>query len=218
MRIIYLSFLFLAVGCSSTGPKTVTPENSPDVVLSRADDMKERPNWVQETKPFRQEESMIISQGYTQISSDHNLNAAYRICFNNAKAGISTAIEQKLEFIFQQSSEGTELDSATAQFIGSEMSSLTTNYMKSSNQYYEKIASTNDSGERKTYYKVYCTTEMPVQDFKKHLAAAMKKAEDKGKITADFKQKVDSQWVRFVEAPSQTSKVSPREPSEEDNQ
>lgn len=63
------------------------------------------------------------------------------------------------------------------------------------------VATTVDSGERKTIYKVFCLSEMPVSDFKKHLYQAMKKAENKGKISASFQQKVDAQWNRFVGAP-----------------
>ena len=197
---LLLTILVIITACSSA-PKNPTPENMPDQVIGRIDDLKSRPDWIQESKPFRIDGDVVASQGFAQIPSDHNLNAAYRICFNNAKAHIASAIEQKLEYVFQQSNEGTELDSATAQFIGSEMSSLSTNLMRSKKQYYEKVATTLDSGERKTVYKVFCLSEMPVSDFKKHLYQSMKKAENKGKISASFQQKVDAQWNRFVGAP-----------------
>lgn len=201
MKKIILSSILILISACSTTPKNPTPENMPDQVISRIDDLKSRPEWVQESKPFRIDSDTVASQGFAQIPSDHNLNAAYRICFNNSKTHIANAIEQKLEVLFQQSNEGTELDSATAQFIGSEMSSLSTSSIRSTKQYYEKVATTADSGERKTVYKVFCLSEMPVADFKKHLYQAMKKAENKGKISASFQQKVDAQWNRFVGAP-----------------
>jgi hypothetical protein len=181
-----------------------SPEAMPDTVISRSDDLRARPSWVQESNPLRFESDKVTSQGFAQISADGNLNAAYRICFNNAKSGIASAIEQKLEFTFQQSSQGTDIDSTTAEFIGAEMASLTTNAMRNASQYYEKIASTQESGERKFFYKVFCTAQIPIQDFKRHLYAAIRKAEGKGSISQDFKEKVDKQWDRFVNAPSVT--------------
>lgn len=211
-KLLAVSTIILLAGCSTPPKYAVAPELQKDVVISRIDDLKERPEWIQESKPFRTDSDKVVSQGFSQIPSDHNLNAAYRVCFNNAKASIATAIEQKLEFIFQQSSEGTELDSTTAHFIGSEMSSLTTSSMRPTNQYYEKVASTQDSGERKTHFKVFCTTEMPMPDFKKNLYEAMRRAEGKGKISSDFKAKVDQQWQSFVNAPV-SNKPEERQPT-----
>jgi hypothetical protein len=206
MKFGLIAVCMTLAACGSVSHKTdsaelKSPENMPDVVISRSDALKSRPNWIQEANPFRIENDKVVSQGFAQIPSEGNLNAAYRICFNNSKSAIASAIEQKLEYTFQQSSEGTELDSTTAQFIGAEMSSLTTNSMRNSGQYYEKVATTLDSGERKSYYRVFCTTQIPIQDFRRHLHAAIQKAEGKGSISQDFQQKVDSQWNQFVNAP-----------------
>ena len=200
MKKFLLITLPMLAACSSL-PKqveTATPETQPDKVLARIDDMKERPSWVQESKPFRQEDDKIVSQATTQIPGDHQVEAAYRICFNSAKGNIATAIEQKLQFIFQQSSEGTERDHSTANFIGSEMATMTASSLRPTNQYFEKVATTSDSGERKTIYKIFCTVEMPLQDFKAKVFAALRAAEGQGKISLGFQSKVESQWSTFA--------------------
>jgi hypothetical protein len=202
MKKFLLITLPMMAACSSS-PKlveTATPETRPDIVLSRIDDLKERPSWVHESQPFRQDGEKILSQATTQIPSDHRLEAAYRICFNSAKANIATAIEQKMQFIFQQSSEGTD-DRTTAHFIGSEMATMTSSSLRPANQYYEKVATTTDSGERKTIYRIFCEVQMPAEDFKTKVFAAMTAAEGQGKISSGFQAKIESQWNSFVNGP-----------------
>src|SRR5581483_6442033 len=96
-----LSAAMLAVvGCSSA-TKMPTPETAEDKVLSRIDDLSHRPDWLKESETFKIKDGMVYSLGSTTIPGDHRVEAAYRIAENNAKAAIAAAIEQRLNFIFQ---------------------------------------------------------------------------------------------------------------------
>src|ERR1035441_1809092 len=110
MKFVLWSVLLVGlVGCSSTEKKSASEAVS-DKVLSRIDDLGERPNYIQESKPFRFENGMVISTGMTTIPASNRVEAAYRIAQNNAKASIAGAIEQRLDFVFQNAEEGTTLD------------------------------------------------------------------------------------------------------------
>src|SRR4051812_21175438 len=88
----FLFLLFFTASCAS-GSRMLTPENSPDEVLSRIDDLSSRPKWLKESEPFRIEDGVVNSLGQTTVPGDNRVEAAYRISENNAKAAIASAIE-----------------------------------------------------------------------------------------------------------------------------
>lgn len=194
----YLLLLMLLAGCSSVVKNPTKAEIDPDRVVSRIDDLSSRPDWVQESEPFRIEKGTVISTGMTTIPASDRIEAAYRIAQNNAKSAIAGAIEQKLEFILQNTEEGTSINSTQARYIGAEASSLVTNSIRPGKNYWEKVASTQDSGERITQYKVFSTVTMPEDEFRKAIFEAIKKAQGKGGLSKDFAQKVNEHWDKFT--------------------
>lgn len=184
------------IKCSSA-PRTA--ENSEDRVLSRIDDLSSRPGWLKEGEPFRVDGGAVSSLGSTKIPSDHRVEAAFRIAENNAKANICNAIEQRLEMVLQNAEEGTAQDTAQARYIGAEACKITTSSIRTQKRYWEKVATTKDSGERVTEYHVFASVQMPESDFKRAVMDAIRAQQGKGSISADFGKKVDQQWDRFVE-------------------
>ncbi|HLD99588.1 MAG TPA: hypothetical protein VJB59_04975 [Bdellovibrionota bacterium] len=200
MKRLALAFsVLLIVGCSSA-PTVSTPENTPDRVVARIDDLSSRPGWLHESEPFKIESGTVTNLGQTTIPSDHRVEAAYRIAENSAKAGIASAIEQRLEFIFQNAEEGTAIGSTQARYIGAEAAKLTTNSLRPGKRYWEKVATTSDSGNRTTIYRVFSTVSMPESDFKAAIMDAIRRAQGKGGLSADFAKKVDSHWDQFTNA------------------
>lgn len=196
MKTISLSIAVLSlVGCTTTPPN---PESMPDTVVSRIDDLSSRPSWLKETEPFKVENGQVTSLGSTTIPGDHRVDAGYRIAENNAKAGIANAIEQRLEFIFQNAEEGTSMDATQARYIGAEASKILTSSIRQGKRYYEKVATTQDNGQRITQYKIFTTVTMPEPDFKRAIADAIRKAQGKGGLSADFAKKVDDHWDKFT--------------------
>lgn len=195
----YLLLLVLLAGCSSVVKNPTKAEIEPDRVISRIDELSSRPDWVKESEPFRIEKGSVISMGMTTIPASDRVEAAYRIAQNNAKSAIASAIEQKLEFILQNAEEGTSITSTQARYIGAEASSLVTSTIKPGKNYWEKVATTLDSGERVTQYKVFSTVVMPEDEFRRAIFEAIKKTQGKGGISKDFAKKVDQHWDKFVE-------------------
>lgn len=198
MRLI-LFFALALVGCSTAVKNPTQAEIESDKVISRIDDLSSRPDWLKESEPFRIEKGTVISTGMTTIPATDRVEAAYRIAQNNAKSAIAGAIEQKLDFILQNAEEGTSVNSNQVRYIGAEASSLVTNSIRPGKNYWEKVASTQDSGERITQYKVFSSVTMPESDFKKAIFDAIKKAQGKGGLSKDFAQKVNEHWDKFSE-------------------
>lgn len=196
--ILMLAMIFL-FSCGSTVKNPTKAEIEPDRVISRIDELSSRPDWLKESEPFRIEKGAVISTGMTTLPASDRVEAGYRIAQNNAKAAIAGAIEQKLEFVLQNAEEGTSVNSTQVRYIGAEASNLITNSIRVGKNYWEKVASTLDSGERQTQYKIFSTVTMPEDDFKKAIFEAIKKAQGKGGISKDFAKKVDQQWDKFVE-------------------
>lgn len=193
-----LTIGLLMAACSSTVKSPTAAELDPDKVLARIDDLSSRPDWLKESEPLRFESGNVISLGSATIPAEDRVESAYRISENNAKASIASAIEQKLEFIFQNAEEGTQIGAEQARFIGAEASSLITSSIRPHKRYWEKVATTQDSGARVTKLKVYSTVTMPEADFKRAIMNAIRKAEGKKGLSKDFGDKVNQHWDKFT--------------------
>jgi hypothetical protein len=200
LRILFTMCFSIYFGACSSTPSQHTSETQEDKVIARVNDESSRPKWLDETKPFQIKDGNVISLGQTTIPGDNRVEAAYRIAENNAKGSIASAIETRLEAIFQNAEEGTSIDSTQARYIGAEASKVTTSAMRINNRYWEKVATTRDSGERITQFKVFTTVTMPEAEFKRAIIDAVRKREGKGGLSADFSKKVDAHWDQFVNA------------------
>lgn len=201
--ILGISIGILFVGCSSTTlnesqSNQKTHDLGEDIVLSRIDNMTARPAWLKESESFKVEGGNVISLGSTVIPADHRVEAAYRIAENNAKAAIGSAIEQRLESIFQNAEEGTAMDTTQARYIGAEASKLATSSIRLGNRYWEKVSIQQQSGNRIQQVKVFTTVTMPESDFKEAVMESIKKRTGKGGLSKDFAQKVNDHWDKFT--------------------
>ncbi len=196
-KIGLLLVVAVVAGCSSA-PKNPSPENSPDKVLSRINDMSSRPSWLNEERPFDVKEGVVTSLGQTTIPGSDRVEAAYNIADNNAKGAICSAIESRLEVIFQGAEEGTAIDSTQARRIGAEACKITTSSIRPGTRYWEKVAMSIDSGERVIRYKVFATVTMFETDFKRAVIDAARKQQGKSGISEDFAKKVNDHWDQFV--------------------
>lgn len=194
MKTILIALLLTLVSCSSSKQIAEPSEK----VISRIDELSSRPSWLKESEPFKIEDGKVVSLGQTTIPGDNRVEAAYRIAENNAKASISGAIEQRLDFIFQNAEEGTSMDATQAKFIGAEASKITTSSLKLKNRFWEKVATTNENGRTSLTYKVFTTVEMNENDFKQAILEAIRKAQGKGGISKEFAAKVDQHWDKFT--------------------
>jgi hypothetical protein len=74
-------------------------------------------------------------------------------------------------------------------YIGAEASNFVTSSIRPGKNYWEKVATTQDSGERLTQYKVFSTVTMPEDEFKRAIFEAIRKAQGKGGLIKRLCQK-----------------------------
>lgn len=191
----------ILTSCSST-PTQQTAESQPDRVIARINELGSRPGWLDESKSFQIRNGQVISLGQTTIPGDNKVEAAYRIAENNAKGAIAGAIESRLDFIFQNAEEGTGFDSTQARYIGAEASKITSSSLRIQDRYWEKVATTQDSGQRVTQYRVFASVVMPEAEFKQAVINAVRARQGKGGLSSDFSQKVNEHWNDFVKGDS----------------
>lgn len=198
---IGLLLLAFSVGCSSTNSKKIAEIQGnvgAERVLSRIDELSARPAWLKESEPFRIESGKVYSMGMTSLPVDDRVEAGFRIAENNGKAAISNAIEQRLDFVFQNAEEGTAMSTTQARYIGAEASKLTTSSLRPSKRYWEKVATTQENGQVTVQYRVFVLVEMPENDFKAAIVDAIRRSKGKAGISAEFAEKVDKHWDQFA--------------------
>lgn len=194
MKLIPLFLLTLAVGCS-TQPKKI---DYSEQVISRIDSLSERPDWFKESESFKITDGEVYSLGSTSIPAEHRLESAIRIAQSNAKASICSAIEQKLEYFFQNAEEGTTLDTNQVRFIGSEACKLSSSSLKNDKVYWEKVSSIKNSGDRQIEYRVFATVKMNESELKTAILEAIKKREGKAVLSKSFLNSVENNWEKLT--------------------
>lgn len=208
MKKIPMALIVLALlpACSSTQVAGV-PEAQPDVVISRMEGFGSRPDFIRESEPFRIKDGNVVSLGMATIPGDQRVEAAYRIAENNAKAVLASAIEQRLDFIFQNAEEGGSLDTTQARYIGAEATRISAFSLRLAHCYYEKVLITGDGGLRRVVYRVFATVTMPEVDFRRAIVDAIRRHEGKHGLSEDFARKVDEHWDQFVNGRSAPEKA-----------
>ncbi len=188
----------LGLSLSACSTKSYVKNYQEEKILATASN-KSQPDWADETKVFWVEDGKVHSLGITQIRGDERPEAGVRIAQNNARANISKAIENRMEFIFQGAEENASYESTAAKFIGSEVSSVTSHSMRADAQWWKRFEQSEEDGSRKIYYKLYALETMPEEDFKRAVFAALNKGVQKHQLSESFQKQVDKQWDRFVE-------------------
>lgn len=198
--ILSLGLLSLLIASCSSTPHALSPEHSEDKILSTMND-ESKPGWVKdfEGEPFQVKDGKVVSLGIAELRGSDRLSAGFRVAESNAKRGVSSAIESKLAYYFQRSEENLDFDSQSSQYVGSETSRLTTSFIRPHKRYWEKYATTTDEGERITRYRVYVTVSLPESQFKTQVLQAMRKAENKKNLSAEFRKTVQANWRKLLE-------------------
>lgn len=192
-RIFYVFAAVVALSACASAPK--------DVVLARSDDLSSRPDWVSEEETFKIEKGTVYMLGTHEMPVvGKRVSTGYRIAENNAKAGLSGAIEQRLNFIFQNAEEGDSMGADQTRFIGGETSKLVASSIRPANRYWEKVSVVVDAdGTRDVIYRIFVRVSMPEADFKKAIQEAIKRNSGKKGISEDFAKKVDAHWDQMSE-------------------
>lgn len=193
VRIFYVFAAVVGLSACASTPK--------DTVLARSDDLSSRPDWVSEEETFKIEKGTVYMLGTHEMPvAGKRVSTGYRIAENNAKAGLSGAIEQRLNFIFQNAEEGDSMGADQTRFIGGETSKLVASSIRPANRYWEKVSVVVDAdGTRDVIYRIFVRVSMPEADFKKAIQEAIKRNAGKKGISEDFAKKVDAHWDQMSE-------------------
>ena len=195
MKKITLAMTIVALSaCSSPGVKNYHKDD----VLSTANDTSQ-PDWADETKPFAIKDGKVLSVGVAWIRGDEIPAAGARVAANNARSNIAKAVENRMEFVFQQGSENFLMDSQTAKFIGSEVSRITSSSMREESTWWARVAQSQEDGSRTIRYKIFSLVTMPEADFKVAVQRALDGSNRERRISSEFKTQLSKQWDRFVE-------------------
>ncbi len=193
-KLIMSSFLVVPMvflsSCSST-------TKSNEKVISRINNLNERPAWLDESRSFLIKDGKVVSLGMTTVPGDSRVEAAFRIAESDAKRNITSAIQQKLSYVFQIAEEGTSIDSNQVQAISTEASKRTTSHIQPDQRYWEKVVIPKENGQSEIRYRVFATVTMPEHEFKKAVSDAL--TNNKTKISADLAQKADLEWKKISE-------------------
>lgn len=184
--------------CSSKPPVKGYME---DEILSTSNN-KSQPDWADETKPFYIENGKVHSVGLTTLLGSERPEAGMRISENNARANIAKIIQNRMEFIFQNSEENAAFDSTQSKYIGSEVSSLTSSSIMVKGHWYKRYATSEEDGSRRIYYKIYSLVTMPEEELKRAIDRAINHRVDERKLSPTFQEQVDRQWDKFTEVKS----------------
>ena len=193
-RFLYVLTTVLALSACASPMK--------DIVVSRSDDLTSRPKWASDEKTFTIEKGTVYMMGRHEMpaTADKRLITGYRVAENNAKAGLSGAIEQRLNFVFQNAEEGDEIGAEQTRFIGGEVSKLVASSIRPDKRYYEKVSRVVDAdGNRDLIYRIYARIAMPEDQFKKAIQDAIKRNSGKKGISEDFAKKVEAHWNELGE-------------------
>ena len=192
-RIFYVFAAILALSACSSLPK--------DQVLARSDDLSSRPKWASEEKTFTIEKGTVYVLGMHEMPvAGKRLQTGIRVAENNAKGRLSGAIEQRLNFIFQNAEEGDEMGADQARFIGGETSKLVASSIRPDKNYWEKVYRVIDAdGNRDLIYRIFARIQMPEADFKKAIEEAIKRNAGKKGISEEFTKKVEAHWDQMSE-------------------
>jgi hypothetical protein len=202
--------------CSST-PVVNGQKFERDQTLATAGD-KAMPEWAElgETQPVRFDHGKVYSVGVTQLRGDERPEAGARIATNNAYANLSKHVENKMEFVLQNSEENTGYDSTSAKFIGSEVSSITGHEFSNEGIWWKRYTQMQEDGSRKIFYRVYSVVTLPENALKAAIHDAINKGKVEHKLSQNFQHQVDRQWSRFVEG--EKVQAETRNPSNSENQ
>ena len=193
-RIFYVLATVLTLSACSSAMK--------DIVLERSGELSSRPKWASDEKTFTIEKGVVYMMGRHEMpaTADKRLTTGFRVAENNAKAGLSGAIEQRLNFVFQNAEEGDEMGADQTRFIGGETSKLVASSIRPTNRYYEKVSRVvNADGDRDLIYRIYVRMSMPEADFKKAIQDAIKRNSEKKGLSEDFAKKVEEHWDQMSE-------------------
>jgi len=201
-KLIMLSLIALTAACSNNA---VVGWAENDVVVQRADNLRARPEWVQESRPSYCEDGWCYYIGIaTAQGNTINRSMLYDKAANDARDKIAADIENKIQTIFQNVAEGYNVNSTQTQKVSTETRNLVLTNVRRENQYFEKILGCNNFGTdgrgnpqcTNRGYRYEGFVRMRISEA--HLRSYFDRGLRDAGVSADLQEKARTLWDRAV--------------------
>ena len=169
----------------------------PDTVVARINDLGSRPDWLDETKSVERVGDDIVFLGSATLAGDARIEAGYRIAESNARMMLASSIKNHVERIFQDVEDGAAIDSTQVEYTAAEAVKIALIGVRPARQFWEKLATTTESGARTTRYRIFSLVGMTETQYRNAVIKALREAEGRGGISADLAEKAQRQWQRI---------------------
>jgi uncharacterized protein YcfL len=193
----YLSFLFLtlilfiAQGCASKQSNLAEHR-----VIYTTDGSGVLPKWVFDN-PIQEKDGKMLISGVVDIAGNQSPSRGLTAADLQARAEIAKQIKTRIAVKLQYANEGFGYDNQVLSQIVSQASDTTHMVnVRIVERGFAKIADTGNYGVE-TRYTCYSRASIEIEELKKMIARALQDAQQQGKISEEFKQKVEKEWNRF---------------------
>lgn len=184
---------------SGTTLEQPSPSPARERVYTPVGKTPKRPAWIDPKNPFEIKDGEVHTLGQTVTPPGASIEEGYIIASNSAKEALCKATEYRLDFIFQDSEEGSTVDHKQIKEITMDVCTGVAAITKPGKRYWEKVMTTASNGDRVIVYRVFVTDMIPEKKFKSLVARSIKKQEGKGKIPKDYAKVFRrKRWAAFV--------------------
>lgn len=180
-------------GCSSA---PTTTEFKPDRVVGRMDELDSRPNWVTESTSVQEKDGKLHFIGVSEVPGDSRVQAAFKMSDASARGYVANKIETSVLKVVESSDTGLSMEDQSLQSLIQEVSKTSLKNIDVKSRYWEKVARTSSTGSESLVLKTFSLIEIPTQEMKNLLTAAV--ASPKTQVKSDLRNRVktaiDSGW------------------------
>jgi hypothetical protein len=177
---------------------TPSASATPEKVYTPVGKVVKRPAWIDPKNPFQLKGGEVHALGTTVTPPGAGVDEGYIIASNSAKDVICKAVQYRLDFIFQDSEEGSSVDHKQIREIGMDICTSLPKVTHSGQKYWEKVMTTASNGDRVVVYRVFVTDVIPEKKFKSLVAGTIKMQEGKGDIPKGYAREFRKRWAAFL--------------------
>lgn len=187
---VYLGFWILPFALLSLGAKA--PKKAPQQLTVK------RPAWVRAGVTFGSEDGRVFALGKTTTMPGVKTDEGYIIASNHAREVACKAIEHRIDFIFQNSEEGSTVEPKQLKEFTMELCTWFSTQSERAKRYWEKVLTTASNGDRVQVYHIFVTEAVSEDSFRKKVIKLIKSAEGKNGVEKGSAKSVQSRWQQFI--------------------
>lgn len=177
-QVLFFVLLFAFISCATSYREEV---------ISRVDDLDEKPKWASITKTMYSKGGKVYIVGLSSGPVDSRFSALGRIADNNARFELSRFIKNEMGFVFQNVEEGKFEGADATYFYGTELSEVVAHGVNVDSRYYEKILTIDHTGEKKITIFMYSLLSIKESTLKRMVQSSIRKG---NKLNEKIKEKV----------------------------